>query len=1078
MLLAAFLLLFIQDPVLLEVGKPTIGIIGLESGEAHTPSLNANYTKAPTAGISYLLTVSEVGAYSIKLRSYDFDAYLILSNQSGVVLIETDGGFVGTHALVVLDLEADTRYIVQACALHGDRGKFQMEVNFGTPEVLSKERQWQAEIEDREARFVHLVNKFGAESVEVAKVHNYLGVHYFRKGQYSAVQKEWRRALEIREKVLGPEHPETATSLNNLAALLGRQSKYEEAQPLLERSLAIREKALGPEHFETIKCLNSLAALLHAQGNFEEAQPLYERSLATRVKDFGPEHPRIAQSLNNLAGLLYSQGKYEEARSLLERSLAIREKALGPQHPEMAGGVNDLVALLRRQGKYEEARSTLERFLAIREKVLGLDHPDTAMALNDLAGLLYSQGKYEEARPLYERSLAILEKVNGLDHPDTANVLSNLAELLRMQGNYEEARPLLDRSLATREKLLGLDHPDTAMVLNNLAVLLHAQGRHGEAQPLSERSLAIREKVFGHEHPETANSLNNLAALLQMQGKYEEAFLLRYRALSGVLQHLDSQLPTMNESGRFRLIESLAKPERFLNCASKLQHLKSKKPYSIFQQWKGKATRLQAASVRLSQSSDIPGIRKRKGQIQVLAKKLSGLVLLPLANQAKDHAQKITSLREERLRLERELNRDLGLDQLLLTPSLEEVQKGIPEGSVSVDFFVGKEVYAWILKPTGEPHLISLGNGEILHKAQNEFLRATATRGGLPLTSTNPNSAANLLDLLWGPLRGSVGEANHVFISPDGFLCELPFGILQEADGSYLLEKQHFVYLSDSTKFALTEVTHPDVEGSIFATGGINYFKRDDAPDAGLDRVSTRSRVRDSWNSLPATRDEIQALRDLHDFILEWKIPITVVGGKAATEERIRAELPGKRYVHIATHGYFEPDHLPSLLLDAEEKQADAQLGEQIQAVGLLPGLLSGLVFAGVNGESDPTRDDGYLSAEEIQHLDLSACDLVVLSACETALGSARAGEGLMSLRRSFSVAGADTVISSLWKVDDVATAQLMKDFYTNLWEKSMSRGDALHEAKLRMLRRNRIDNGGDAMPSTWGAFVLSGDWE
>ena len=159
--------------------------------------------------------------------------------------------------------------------------------------------------------------------------------------------------------------------------------------------------------------------------------------------------------------------------------------------------------------------------------------------------------------------------------------------------------------------------------------------------------------------------------------------------------------------------------------------------------------------------------------------------------------------------------------------------------------------------------------------------------------------------------------------------------------------------------------------------------------------------------------------------------------------------------MHIATHGYFEPDHLPSLLLDAEEKQSKAQLGEQIQAVGLLPGLLSGLVFAGVNGEPDLARDDGYLSAEEIQHLDLSECDLVVLSACETALGSARAGEGLMSLRRSFSVAGADTVISSLWKVGDVATAQLMKDFYTNLWENSMRRGEALHEAKLHMLRRN-----------------------
>lgn len=178
----------------------------------------------------------------------------------------------------------------------------------------------------------------------------------------------------------------------------------------------------------------------------------------------------------------------------------------------------------------------------------------------------------------------------------------------------------------------------------------------------------------------------------------------------------------------------------------------------------------------------------------------------------------------------------------------------------------------------------------------------------------------------------------------------------------------------------------------------------------------------------------MQSIRDLHEYVLEWQSPIHQLEGKAATEEAVRAALPGHRYMHIATHGYFEPDHLPSLLVDAAEKQADVFLDQQIRAAGMLPGLLSGLVFTGVNAEPDASRDDGYLSAEEILHLDLSACDLVVLSACETALGSARAGEGLMSLRRAFEVAGEDTVISSLWKVDDLATAALIKDFYTNLW--------------------------------------------
>jgi CHAT domain-containing protein len=201
--------------------------------------------------------------------------------------------------------------------------------------------------------------------------------------------------------------------------------------------------------------------------------------------------------------------------------------------------------------------------------------------------------------------------------------------------------------------------------------------------------------------------------------------------------------------------------------------------------------------------------------------------------------------------------------------------------------------------------------------------------------------------------------------------------------------------------------------------------------------------------------------------------------GKGATEEAVRSTLPGKRYVHLATHGYFEPDELPSFVANAERSSATGfNFTEELRVAGLLPGLLTGLVFAGANATPDAARDDGYLSAEEIQYLDLSACDLAVLSACDTALGSERAGNGLMSLRRAFEVAGAKTVVSSLWKVDDGAAAEVMKRFYTNYLVHGMGKAEALHQAKLALLRRNRAETGGDAMPSTWGAFVLSGDFE
>ena len=144
--------------------------------------------------------------------------------------------------------------------------------------------------------------------------------------------------------------------------------------------------------------------------------------------------------------------------------------------------------------------------------------------------------------------------------------------------------------------------------------------------------------------------------------------------------------------------------------------------------------------------------------------------------------------------------------------------------------------------------------------------------------------------------------------------------------------------------------------------------------------------------------------------------------------------------------------------------------------VGLHPGLLSGLVFAGANTPAPEGRDDGFLTAEEVTWLDLSGVELVVLSACETGLGRPQSGEGLIGLRRAFRTAGAKTVISSLWSVKDESTSELMQSFYANLFFEGMGRHEALRAAQLKMLQANRREDG-TGLPSTWGPFVLSGEW-
>jgi len=352
------------------------------------------------------------------------------------------------------------------------------------------------------------------------------------KGDYSKAEPLYKRALAIRKKVLGKEHPLTAQSMNNLAALHYAKGDYDSPEPLYKRALFIYEKLLGKEHPLTALSMNNLASLHQAKGDYVSAEPLYKRALSIYEKLLGKEHPDTALSMNNLAALHQAKGDYDSAEPLYKRALAIRKKILGKEHLDTAGSLNNLAGLHQAKGDYDSAEPLYKRALAIREKVLGKQHPLTAQSMNNLAGLHQAKGDYVSAEPLYKRALSIYEKVLGKEHPDIATTLSSLAALLESKGDYSKAEPLYRRALAIREKILGKEHPDTALSMNNLAYLHYAKGESDKAEPLFKRALSIREKVLDKEHPDTATSLNNLAYLLYAKGDYDSPEPLYKRALA------------------------------------------------------------------------------------------------------------------------------------------------------------------------------------------------------------------------------------------------------------------------------------------------------------------------------------------------------------------------------------------------------------------------------------------------------------------------------------------------------------------------------------------------------------------
>ncbi len=283
----------------------------------------------------------------------------------------------------------------------------------------------------------------------------------------------WQTHLRFVVEAGAVREDEIAASLcNNLDFYLCQTGDFVGARRYSERALEIREKVLGSEHPETARSLNNLGSLLQELGELSGARSYYDRALAIREKVLGSEHPGTALSLNNLGSLLQELGDLSGARFYCERALTIWEKVLGPEHPHTALSLNNMGSLIKELGDLSGARSYYDRALAIREKVLSPVHPDTASILNNLGTLLYELGDLPGARPYFERALAIQEKVLGPEHPDTALSLNNLGSLLEAQGDLSGARTHYERALEILTNRLGPDHPRTKITQRNLELLL------------------------------------------------------------------------------------------------------------------------------------------------------------------------------------------------------------------------------------------------------------------------------------------------------------------------------------------------------------------------------------------------------------------------------------------------------------------------------------------------------------------------------------------------------------------------------------------------------------------------------
>ncbi len=945
----------------------------------------------------------------------------------------------------------------------------------------------------------------GSDSLKIAEVLDVLVEALYRggKAKQPGSREFAERAVEIKKNILGPNHPEAAVSLNNLAILLKDMGDYAGARLLYERTLTIREKTLGPDHPEVARALNNLANLLMESGDYVGARLLHQRALTIQEKSQGPTHPAVGTSLLNLANLFRNLGDYAEATPLYQRAIEIQEKAVGYEHPDVAMTIENFAILLLYTGDYTGARPLYERSLAIMEKSFGPNHPLVATHLDDLANLLRVTGDYAEARPLFERALAIREKALGPDHWRVAASLDNLASLFNAIGDYANARPLSERALSIWEKAFGPDYHQAAESLYNLARLFHKTGDTAKAL-----DAALRAEQITREHFRlTARTLAERQALRYASVRTSGLDLALSIVSEGVF--IDSTQRAIDALIRTRslVLDEMASRHRTVSSAN------------------------DSDLVRLSQA--LVSARQRLANLTIRGasddKPERYLRLLNEAHQEKERAEQALAERSVAFRQEQARSR-LGLTEVAaaLSPGSAMVAfvrydyyKSTRKESASTPPNAGMDAtgksesvssyLAFVLHGgESEPTVAPLGNAQKIEALISRW-REEAARGIMNQRRSQKQAEAAyrtagelLRQKIWDLIATHLQGASHIFVVPDGAINLVSLAALPAGQSDYLMETGPLIHYFSAERDLVPSESTAIKGAGLLALGGPAFdetslfaaLARQGRKSAASSQAQTRTSQtyrgpRSScgdfqsmrFEPLPASEREVKEIISLwmNDRASERKTGDVVnLTRAAANETAFKDRAPGRRVLHLATHGFFLGGSCSSALASSRGVGGVKKVepDQPPPVAGDNPLLLSGLVLAGANhrAQAGPEEEDGILTAEEIAAMDLSGVEWAVLSACETGVGKVEAGEGVFGLRRAFQVAGARTLIMSLWSVEDEAARQWMRALYEGRLLKGLSTAESVRAASLEV-HRSRREKGQNTHPFYWAAFVAAGDW-
>jgi len=858
---------------------------------------------------------------------------------------------------------------------------------------------------------------------------------------------------------------------------------YEEAWSMAQEAYKKAEKLEAEQDTSYANLLNLLSQVAYFKVDYPTSAQFGEQEILLREKLYGKQHTRYGQAMMETAAAYYALRNYKRTEPLLQGTRAIYEAEYGKKNNDYATVLNYLGLLYNDMGNYKKAEKYYAEALAIREEILPNDHPSYGTSLHNMAGFYADREEYEKALTYFLKAIEIQEGViaknngkNSYENYRSLTIsLNSLAILYWNMDSLALAEETFERGLKLAGEQLSPRHRVHALILGNLAYLYEVLSKLTEAKALYFQSAERWRAVLGEESPRYTSQLFSIADVYRQEENYDSAEFCMQKSVGSMYAKMMDNFPVFNEKekklyfenhryyyrnfARFALLRANLLPQKSLKKTQQNPKILG----SLYnQQLALKGILLNASKKirrRILHSQDSALIRKFKSW-EGLREELADLQAGELSD---DQAEKVKALEAKADILEKEISLASEDFQALYDPKVprwEDIRDQLKPGEAAVEiirvpfYYFSDSVHyvALIVHPETQTHpeavLLSNKGKELEVKYLKYYQNAIAFK----------LEDEHSWEKFWQPLQEKLGDVKTLYFSPDGVYHQINLNTLKSPEeDKYLLELLDIRPLTSTRELAQTASVGKPAKNLALLFGRPAFqlaektaktqsqkeFRRDLANASRSIRAFSQH-----VSDLPGTEKEVKTIEELlgKNQTLETKTYL----GKEALEENVKASQ-SPRILHLATHGFF--------------------LSESDDA--LEPMLRSGIVLAGVTDfyqtqEMPKGKEDGVLTAYEAMNLNLDNTELVALSACETGLGVSVGGEGIYGLQRAFFVAGARSLLMSLWAVDDAATQELMTNFYS-FWTAGNTKREAFRKAQAKL--REKYPE-----PYFWGAFVLVGE--